>query len=141
MATGRRYGITVHVLMLCWCIGLPELGAAQTCGNGVAEAPEECDDGNPASGDGCSATCQLENASARCAGVADEHRARRSTRCASPAGSSRRCTSPRRRSIRTGCSSSSRTGAIRIIKNGALLADAVPRHLTGRVVHAASAAC
>ncbi|MBI5505060.1 MAG: PQQ-dependent sugar dehydrogenase [Deltaproteobacteria bacterium] len=40
------------------------------CPNGVAEYPEECDDGNAADGDGCSATCELENASALCAGVA-----------------------------------------------------------------------
>src|SRR5437867_1372359 len=39
------------------------------CGNGVAEGTEECDDGNVVSGDGCSATCQLENTSAICAGV------------------------------------------------------------------------
>lgn len=30
------------------------------CGNGVAEPPEACDDGNTAAGDGCSATCTLE---------------------------------------------------------------------------------
>src|SRR5947207_6482614 len=40
-----------------------------TCGNGVAEGAEECDDGNTVSGDGCSATCQLENTSAICAGI------------------------------------------------------------------------
>jgi cysteine-rich repeat protein len=40
------------------------------CGDGVAEPPsEECDDGNVASGDGCSSTCRLENASALCAGI------------------------------------------------------------------------
>lgn len=39
------------------------------CGNGVAEGTEECDDGGTTGGDGCSATCQLENASALCAGV------------------------------------------------------------------------
>ena len=39
------------------------------CGNGIAEGSEECDDGNLMSGDGCSATCQLENTSAVCAGV------------------------------------------------------------------------
>src|SRR5207247_10529511 len=38
-----------------------------TCGNGVVEGTEECDDGNTTSGDGCSATCQLENTSAICA--------------------------------------------------------------------------
>ncbi len=30
------------------------------CGDGVAEVPEQCDDGNETSGDGCSAACQLE---------------------------------------------------------------------------------
>ncbi|MEE8311270.1 MAG: PQQ-dependent sugar dehydrogenase [Candidatus Binatia bacterium] len=41
------------------------------CGDGFAEEPsEQCDDGNTASGDGCSSTCQLEDASALCAGVA-----------------------------------------------------------------------
>src|SRR5438132_8114819 len=40
-----------------------------TCGNGVVEGTEECDDHNTASGDGCSATCQLENTSAICAGI------------------------------------------------------------------------
>src|SRR5437870_10425922 len=42
---------------------------AATCGNGVVEGTEECDDGNTTSGDGCSATCQLENTSAICAGI------------------------------------------------------------------------
>ncbi len=40
-----------------------------TCGDGVIESGEECDDGNTLSGDGCSSTCQLENTSALCAGV------------------------------------------------------------------------
>lgn len=31
-----------------------------TCGDGVVVAPEECDDGNAASGDGCDATCKIE---------------------------------------------------------------------------------
>ncbi len=31
------------------------------CGNGAAESPEACDDGNTTSGDGCSATCALED--------------------------------------------------------------------------------
>jgi hypothetical protein len=30
------------------------------CGNGVTEFPEECDDGNTLSGDGCSSTCKIE---------------------------------------------------------------------------------
>ncbi len=33
------------------------------CGDGVVESPEECDDGNTVSGDGCSATCKIESAS------------------------------------------------------------------------------
>lgn len=32
-----------------------------TCGNSVVQSPETCDDGNLVSGDGCSATCQLES--------------------------------------------------------------------------------
>ncbi len=44
---------------------LPNLGAAiefilGTCGNGVLETGEECDDGNADSGDGCSADCFVE---------------------------------------------------------------------------------
>gem|GEM_PF-2759337 len=30
------------------------------CGNGILQAPEECDDGNIANGDGCSAQCTIE---------------------------------------------------------------------------------
>ncbi|MEZ4404615.1 MAG: DUF4215 domain-containing protein [Kofleriaceae bacterium] len=33
---------------------------AVACGNNVVEPGEQCDDGNTASGDGCSATCQIE---------------------------------------------------------------------------------
>jgi cysteine-rich repeat protein len=40
-----------------------------TCGDGIIESGEECDDANTMSGDGCSSTCQLENTSALCAGV------------------------------------------------------------------------
>src|SRR6185295_14704373 len=43
---------------------------AGTCGNGVAQGDEECDDGNTSPGDGCSPTCQLESVNpALCAGV------------------------------------------------------------------------
>jgi hypothetical protein len=34
---------------------------APTCGNGVVETGEECDDGNKVSGDGCNATCKVES--------------------------------------------------------------------------------
>lgn len=40
------------------------------CGDGVAELPEECDDSNLDDLDGCSSTCQLEDSSALCDGVA-----------------------------------------------------------------------
>ena len=42
--------------------------APSTCGNGIREGSEECDDGNRVDGDGCSASCLLENASGLCAG-------------------------------------------------------------------------
>lgn len=34
--------------------------SAAVCGNGVAELPEQCDDGNTQNGDGCSGECTLE---------------------------------------------------------------------------------
>ena len=37
-----------------------------TCGNGVVEDGEQCDDGNTTSGDCCSATCGIEGASQVC---------------------------------------------------------------------------
>jgi len=37
-------------------------GAHPNCGNGALAPDEECDDGNPFSGDGCSSGCQLEPA-------------------------------------------------------------------------------
>jgi cysteine-rich repeat protein len=39
------------------------------CGNGLLETGETCDDGNPAGGDGCSASCQDE-VGGGCCGVA-----------------------------------------------------------------------
>lgn len=35
-------------------------GTAPRCGNGAVEGTEQCDDGNTLSGDGCSATCTVE---------------------------------------------------------------------------------
>ncbi|MDQ7021727.1 MAG: DUF4215 domain-containing protein [Candidatus Dojkabacteria bacterium] len=35
-------------------------GCPNSCGNGVLETGEQCDDGNNTNGDGCSATCTLE---------------------------------------------------------------------------------
>ncbi len=34
--------------------------SSAVCGNGIAEVPEQCDDGNVTSGDGCSDVCALE---------------------------------------------------------------------------------
>lgn len=42
---------------------------AVRCGNRVVEAGEGCDDGNAASGDGCSPACELTDPAAVCAGV------------------------------------------------------------------------
>ncbi|PJB35625.1 MAG: hypothetical protein CO108_25105 [Deltaproteobacteria bacterium CG_4_9_14_3_um_filter_63_12] len=42
--------------------------AAGVCGNGTREGVEQCDDGNTASGDGCSATCTSE-VTATCPGT------------------------------------------------------------------------
>ena len=41
-----------------FCIG--KLPPASVCGNGIIEAGEECDDADTKSGDGCSASCQIE---------------------------------------------------------------------------------
>ena len=35
-------------------------GSKPVCGNGAADGTESCDDGNAASGDGCSSTCAIE---------------------------------------------------------------------------------
>jgi cysteine-rich repeat protein len=40
-----------------------------TCGNGVTELSEACDDGNRGEGDGCSAACELENRRPECGGA------------------------------------------------------------------------
>ncbi len=39
----------------------PDLPPLVGCGNGIIEEPETCDDRNTRDGDGCSATCQIEN--------------------------------------------------------------------------------
>lgn len=44
----------VPALLLAGCLDAPE------CGNGVVEGAEECDDGGPRAGDGCSTSCQVE---------------------------------------------------------------------------------
>jgi cysteine-rich repeat protein len=44
------------------CIAAPE------CGDGYVEDDEQCDDGNTTSGDGCSATCRIEETPPPCCG-------------------------------------------------------------------------
>jgi cysteine-rich repeat protein len=43
---------------LRYCDGAVWRTLADTCGNGILESNEACDDGNNTDGDGCSATCQ-----------------------------------------------------------------------------------
>jgi cysteine-rich repeat protein len=40
---------------------IPQISLAQVCGNSVLETGEACDDGNVASGDGCSTLCLVED--------------------------------------------------------------------------------
>ena len=42
---------------LRYCDGTNWRSLADTCGNGIVDATEQCDDGNNTNGDGCSATC------------------------------------------------------------------------------------
>ncbi len=50
---------------LVYDVNDPDCQAA-VCGNGIIEAGEQCDDGNTASGDCCSATCRFEAAGSLC---------------------------------------------------------------------------
>ena len=72
MTARRSHIVATHLggALIALALGAAPETAAATCGDGAVVAPEECDDGNAVSGDGCSATCQLEDASALCAGVA-----------------------------------------------------------------------
>lgn len=44
----------------------PNVLIGPPCGNGVLQAGEECDDGNTADGDCCSATCEVESENSPC---------------------------------------------------------------------------
>ena len=55
--TNAHLGTSYNTKIIC-TVNLPP---PTVCGNNVVESPpEQCDDGNTASGDGCSSTCQLE---------------------------------------------------------------------------------
>ena len=57
----RARGCLVVLAVAVLAIVGPREVLAAVCGNGVWESPpEQCDDGNTTSGDGCSSTCQLE---------------------------------------------------------------------------------
>lgn len=72
MMARRVRTVTTHLGGTLIALALAAAPAAALCGDGIAVAPEECDDGNAIGGDGCSATCQLEDASALCAGAATQ---------------------------------------------------------------------
>jgi cysteine-rich repeat protein len=50
-------GYGIDEMIMYWEI---QLNATATCGNGIVETGETCEDGNTISGDGCSSTCQTE---------------------------------------------------------------------------------
>lgn len=54
-----RASLAIVFLLLVY----PTASHGFACGNGIVEPAEQCDDGNTTSGDGCSATCQLDNCS------------------------------------------------------------------------------
>ncbi|GIW43336.1 MAG: hypothetical protein KatS3mg077_0618 [Candidatus Binatia bacterium] len=51
--------------------GFLHICTGASCGNGVLEPGEQCDDGNTSGGDNCSATCQIEGGACNdvCAGI------------------------------------------------------------------------
>jgi len=46
--------------IMSWNFEFSEIYCNYECGNGMQEGSEECDDGNTADGDGCSANCTIE---------------------------------------------------------------------------------
>jgi len=102
------------------------------CGDGVLAPGEDCDDGNPAAGDGCSPLCVLEDKRGLCAGVATSASTVLTTELfaqglARPVGIGAPPLDPRRLFV------VEQGGSIRIIKDGNMLetpfldiADRVP---------------
>jgi cysteine-rich repeat protein len=54
----RRYAVVCALIGIVMAASGPVV--AQVCGNGIREAAEQCDDGNRADFDGCSANCRFE---------------------------------------------------------------------------------
>jgi len=65
---------------------------AQTCGNGVLDLGEQCDDGNTLNGDCCSATCRFEAAGSACPSTNPLPAPRRTCARPAPASAGRRST-------------------------------------------------
>ncbi|MFN8641238.1 MAG: SUF system Fe-S cluster assembly regulator [Candidatus Binatia bacterium] len=132
MTTRRAHTMAAHLggtLIALALAGAP--AAAAQCGDGVATAPEECDDANLSGGDGCSATCQLEDASALCAGVATQpgtalSAVRVAAGLTQPVQVTAPALDPRSLFI------VEKGGTVRILRDGALLATPF-LDLTGRV--------
>lgn len=73
--TGLAKDVNLRLRMVClddceeyldWAkleIGYRELETCTICGNGTLDGDEECDDGNTENGDGCSASCRIEERS------------------------------------------------------------------------------
>jgi cysteine-rich repeat protein len=96
--------------------------AAMRCGDGRAEGVEECDDGDNADGDGCSAACQLEDTASACAGVDSVAGTALTTiRVASGLGQPLQVTAPPLDPNRVFVVEQG--GTIRILENGVLLPD------------------
>ena len=61
-ASDATWGSPVHAYIGgtdAFVVAIPDV-APSVCGNGIVEGSEQCDDGNAADGDGCSAACQVE---------------------------------------------------------------------------------
>ncbi len=65
--TLKKNGVAILTMLLAVLMiaaalrsGPPTLAADLVCGDGDKEDPEECDDGNLQSGDGCSSACNIE---------------------------------------------------------------------------------
>ncbi len=100
----------------------PDPGLAN-CGDGAVNGSEECDDGGRVSGDGCSATCQLEPGGNPCAGVPSSPGVQAATVLVTdgleqPVHVNAPRLDPRRLFI------VEQAGRIRIVKDGSLLGDA-----------------
>lgn len=59
-ATILRFAVCMYALALFSFVGCSDSAEPASCGNGVVDGGEECDDGNTFDGDGCSSFCRDE---------------------------------------------------------------------------------